>query len=72
MTSEPQEAAEQTEHDEPNEHGFAGGATGPTPEPGAKEGFGEAIAVPAGDITGALMAAIDQDDDGHDDQDGKR
>ena len=66
MTSEPQETAEQTEHDEPNEYGFAGGATGPTPEPGAKEGFGESIAVPAGDITGALMGAIDNE--GHDDE----
>jgi hypothetical protein len=48
------------EENEPNESGFAGDPTGPTPEPerGPGEGFGEAIAVPAGDITGALMEAI--------------
>ena len=67
MSSEPQEATER-EHDEPNDAGFAGGATTPTPEPGEKEGFGEEIAVPAGDITGALMAAIDQS--GHHDSGG--
>jgi hypothetical protein len=61
MTSEPQETTERetTEHDEPNEYGFAGGATTPTPEPSSGESFGEAVAVPAGDITGSLMGAID-------------
>jgi hypothetical protein len=57
MTSEPQER--ETEHDEPNDEGFAGAATTPTPEPGAGESYGESIAVPAGDITGALMEAIE-------------
>jgi hypothetical protein len=51
---------ERTEQDEPNTAGFAGGATTPTPEPESKEGFGEDIAVPSGDITGALMQAIEE------------
>jgi hypothetical protein len=59
MTSEPQQQESQTEHDEPNDAGFAGAATTPTPERGDNEGFGEEIAVPAGDITGSLMGAID-------------
>ena len=55
------------DHDEPNEFGFAGGATAPEPERGSEESYGESIAVPAGDITGAVSAAIDdattRDDD---------
>jgi hypothetical protein len=62
-----------TESDQPNEYGFAGGATAPEPEPESKpieEVDGESIAVPAGDITGAVTAAIDdmtQRDDDKDD-----
>jgi hypothetical protein len=67
MTSEPQD--EQQEHDEPNDAGFAGAATTPTPEPGDQEGFGEEIAVPAGDLTGSLMAAIDEVGEHHDEDD---
>lgn len=61
MSSEPQEPSEPetTERDEPNEFGFAGAATSPTPERETGEGFGEDIAVPAGDLTGALMEAIE-------------
>jgi len=66
MTSEP-------ETDQPNEFGFAGGATAPEPEPDhrpAKEVDGESIAVPAGDITGAVTHAIeDVTDRGHGDED---
>jgi hypothetical protein len=57
------------DHDEPNEFGFAGDATAPQPEPGATgESFGESVAVPAGDLTGAVTAAVedattDQDED---------
>jgi hypothetical protein len=76
MTSESQQAPQhdsehdQPEHDEPNEAGFAGAGTSPTPEPGHKEGFGEAIAVPAGDLTGALMSAIEEAGErGHDEDD---
>lgn len=43
MSSEPQEPSEPetTERDEPNEFGFAGAATSPTPERETGEGFGE-------------------------------
>ena len=67
MTSEPQDETTRTEHDEPNDAGFAGAATTPTPEPGAGEGYGESVAVPAGDLTGALMEAIEHASDRHDD-----
>ncbi|MEV0718726.1 hypothetical protein [Asanoa sp. NPDC050611] len=51
---------------EPNEFGFAGGATGPEPNLSEDEvSEGEEIAVPAGDITGAIVSAIE----GHDDED---
>lgn len=69
MTSEPQRESRETEHDEPNEAGFAGAATTPTPEPGDNEGFGEEIAVPAGDVTGALMEAIQEAGERHPDDD---
>jgi hypothetical protein len=62
-----------TEPHQPNTEGFAGGAT--TPEPtadGGNEGprrqpeavDGEGIAVPAGDLTGAVSDAISADPDG--------
>jgi hypothetical protein len=61
------------ETDQPNEFGFAGGATAPEPEPDhrtAKEVDGESIAVPAGDLTGAITHAIDEvTDREHDDED---
>jgi len=72
MTSEPQDETARTEHDEPNDAGFAGAATTPTPEPGAEEGYGESIAVPSGDLTGALMEAIEHAREPHDDGDGDR
>ncbi|MEV6843431.1 hypothetical protein [Actinoplanes sp. NPDC051411] len=68
MTSEPQQEATEHEHDEPNDAGFAGAGTTPTPEPGAAEDYGESIAVPAGDITGALMGAIDRAGEHDDDE----
>jgi hypothetical protein len=49
------------ESDEPNEFGFAGGATAPQPEPDTEENAGESIAVPAGDLTGAIVAAMEPD-----------
>ncbi|MFI6075291.1 hypothetical protein ACIA5C_27400 [Actinoplanes sp. NPDC051343] len=67
MTSEPQQEA--PEHDEPNDAGFAGAATTPTPERGTEESYGESIAVPAGDITGPLMEAIEHASDRHPDED---
>jgi len=57
MSSEPRET------DQPNEFGFAGGATAPEPEPDdrpAAEVDGESIAVPSGDLTGATTQALDE------------
>jgi hypothetical protein len=60
---------ESHEADRPNEYGFAGGATTPSPagETAPTERVdGETVAVPAGDLTGALTAAIEHattDDD---------
>jgi hypothetical protein len=60
------------EENRPNTQGFAGEGTGP--EPGGptddEVAEGEAIAVPAGDLTGALTGSIDEiverdADDGH-------
>jgi hypothetical protein len=51
-----------TESDQPNEFGFGGGATAPEPQPETKptdEVDGGSVAVPAGDITGAVSDAID-------------
>jgi hypothetical protein len=62
----------ESEH-QPNEQGFAGGATAPEPLPEKKpidEVDGESVAVPAGDITGAITEAIDDlvDRDDEDDR----
>ena len=61
MTSEPQD--QRTETDEPNEFGFAGAATAPEPQHTSGDRLheqAEAIAVPSGDITGAVTEAIDE------------
>jgi hypothetical protein len=74
VTTTPNEEASEmsveSESDQPNEYGFAGGATAPEPEPtreSAEEAEGESIAVPSGDITGALSDAVEdmsnRDDD---------
>jgi len=57
------------EIDGPNEFGFAGAATAPEPEetPGSEESMGESIAVPAGDLTGAITEAIEEFTDRDDD-----
>jgi hypothetical protein len=54
------DAEREQEQNEPNEFGFAGAATAPEPERAKGEGFGEKIAVPSGDLTGAITAAIDE------------
>jgi hypothetical protein len=66
-----------SETDQPNEFGFGGGATAPEPEPDprpAEEVDGESIAVPAGDLTGAITHAIEDatDRDSSDSSDSPR
>ena len=64
---------EHTETNEPNEFGFAGAGTAPEPEPtteSSDEAQGESIAVPAGDLTGAITGAIDQLTEKRDDEPG--
>jgi hypothetical protein len=59
------------ETDQPNEFGFAGGATAPEPEPDqrtADQVDGESIAVPAGDLTGAITHAIEDATERDDDE----
>jgi hypothetical protein len=58
----------ETEQDEPNEFGFAGGATAPQPEKEPDEGYGESIAIPAGDLTGAVSDAIEEATEPHQDK----
>ena len=65
--------SESRETDQPNEHGFAGGATAPEPEPepeprSPEEVDGESIAVPAGDLTGAISRAVEEATDPHQDE----
>jgi hypothetical protein len=50
----------ESESNEPNEFGFAGEATGPTPEPGHFTVDGEGIAIPSDDLTGAISEAIEE------------
>ena len=60
------------ESDQPNEYGFAGGATAPEPQPDRRsqdEIDGEAIAVPSGDLTGAVTEAIEETVDHRHDED---
>ena len=70
----PEEGTRTREADEPNEFGFSGGATAPEPEPRRErieDNYGESIAVPAGDLTGSITAAIDElsgDDDDEDER----
>ena len=54
---------------EPNEHGFAGDPSGPEPardRDSAEHAQGEDVAVPAGDLTGAVTDALEP---GRDDSD---
>jgi hypothetical protein len=62
---------EPEEPNEPNEFGFAGAATGPEPNLSEDEeqSEGDEIAVPAGDITGAIVSAIEGDRERDDDED---
>ncbi|MBQ0896355.1 hypothetical protein KBX37_25235 [Micromonospora sp. U56] len=50
-------------HDEPNEYGFAGGATAPEPPPGARideQDRAEAVAVPGDDLTEPFADALEE------------
>ncbi|WP_091606960.1 hypothetical protein [Micromonospora mirobrigensis] len=50
-----------SKHDEPNEYGFAGGATAPEPPPGGRpdeQDRAEAVAVPGDDLTEPLTDAL--------------
>ena len=60
----------ESESDQPNEFGFAGGATAPQPQTDEPTSApdGEDIAVPAGDITGAVSDAIEDMSHGDDAQ----
>jgi hypothetical protein len=53
----------ESESHEPNEFGFAGGATAPQPEPepdSAEHVDAEGIAVPSDDLTGAISDGIER------------
>jgi hypothetical protein len=62
----------ESESDQPNEYGFAGGATAPQPrtDDSPRGVDGEGIAVPAGDITGAVSDAIEEMSHGDDAEEG--
>ena len=54
------QSGEENETHHPNEYGFGGGATVPQPGAGRSADHGaEDIAVPAGDLTGAISGAMD-------------
>jgi hypothetical protein len=53
------------ESNQPNEFGFAGGATAPQPEPEPADDV-ERVAVPADDLTGAISDGIDNATQGDD------
>ncbi|MBM0233235.1 hypothetical protein JNW91_16025 [Micromonospora sp. STR1_7] len=51
-------------HDEPNEYGFAGGATAPEPQPGGKpdeRDLAEEVAVPGDDLTEPAAEALSEE-----------
>ncbi|WP_405089640.1 hypothetical protein OG767_18105 [Micromonospora sp. NBC_01392] len=56
-------------HDEPNEYGFAGGATAPEPPPGGhadEQDRAEWVAVPGDDLTEPFADALEETEDGAD------
>jgi hypothetical protein len=62
----------ESESDQPNEFGFGGGATAPQPrtDESTEAPDGEGVAVPGGDITGAVSNAIEDISHGDDAQEG--
>ncbi|MFR9776345.1 hypothetical protein ACL02O_09800 [Micromonospora sp. MS34] len=62
-------------HDEPNEYGFAGGATAPEPPPGGRadeQDRAEAVAVPADDFTEPYAEAVEEETDGTEEERARR
>lgn len=62
-------------HDEPNEYGFAGGATAPEPPPGARpdeQDRIEQIAVPADDAMEPYAEAVEEETDGREEPEAER
>ncbi|WBB76334.1 hypothetical protein O7602_12725 [Micromonospora sp. WMMD1128] len=54
-------------HDEPNEYGFAGGATAPEPPAGGRadeQDRAEQVAVPGDDLTEPVTDALEETEDG--------
>ncbi|MFI7541155.1 hypothetical protein [Actinoplanes sp. NPDC049599] len=57
----------QSESDQPNEFGFAGGGTAPQPEPDpADRAEAERVAVPSDDLTGSISDGINRATHGDD------
>ncbi|EEP69985.1 hypothetical protein MCAG_00312 [Micromonospora sp. ATCC 39149] len=51
-------------HDEPNEYGFAGGATAPQPPPGGRpdeQDLAQEVAVPGDDLTESFSDAVSEE-----------
>jgi hypothetical protein len=63
-TDPPQDQPRET--NEPNEFGFGGEGAAPQPEP-TGDVDGESVAIPSGDLTGAVTEAIEErlSDDGN-------
>jgi hypothetical protein len=70
------ETTQSREVDEPNEFGFAGDPAVPEPQPeradSTREGWGESVAVPAGDLTEGITTAIQGSVEGDDETAGDR
>ncbi|WP_089154168.1 hypothetical protein [Micromonospora sp. NBS 11-29] len=62
-------------HDEPNEYGFAGGATAPQPPPGGRadeQDRAEQVAVPGDDLTGPVTDALEESEGPREDRPAER
>lgn len=62
-------------HDEPNEYGFAGGATAPEPPRGGRpdeRDRAEAIAVPGDDLLDPYADAVEEETDGTEEERARR
>ncbi|MEV0429059.1 hypothetical protein ACIBPB_30275 [Micromonospora sp. NPDC049836] len=62
-------------HDEPNEYGFAGGATAPEPPAGGRadeQDRAEQVAVPGDDLTEPVADALEEETDGTEEERAER